>query len=113
MSVVRDRPDSPAEVLPTSEARKVLPKTSREFALKGKKAKPVFFGAHRVAAGVMLPYEAYLAMLDRIDDLSAALQVQARDAHDDGTRLSVDELLDELGFDRETLEAEIAAEDEA
>ena len=113
MSVVRDRPDSPAEVLPTSEARRALPRTSREFALKGKKAKPVFFGAHRVAAGVMLPYEGYLELLDRIDDLSIALQVRGRDKADEGERLSVDEVLDELGLDRDTLEAAITAEDEA
>jgi antitoxin StbD len=112
MPATRDRSAAPAEVLPTSEARKALSKTSREFEEKGAKAKPVFFGAHRRPAGVMLSYERYLQLLDRIDDLAIALQVRLRDRDDDGTRLSVDEVLEDLGFEREELEAQIRAEDE-
>lgn len=111
MPVVRPR-SAPPEVLPTSEARKALSRTSREFEEKGVKAKPVFFGAHRRPAGVMLSYERYLQLLDRIDDLAIALQVRMRDLDDDGTRLSVDEMLDDLGFDRADLEEQIREEDE-
>jgi hypothetical protein len=101
----------PAKVLPTSEARKTLSRTSREFEEKGAKAKPVFFGAHRRPAGVMLSYERYLDLLDRMDDLAIALEIRIRDRDDDGERVSVDHVLDELGLDRAKLEAEIAAED--
>jgi antitoxin StbD len=111
MPAVRDRSRAPAEVLPTSEARKALSRTSREFEAKGVKAKPVFFGAHRRPAGVMLSYERYLDLLDRIDDLAIALEIRIRDRDDDGERLTVDEVLDELGLERDALEAEIAAED--
>ena len=111
MPVVRDPSNTPAEVLPTSEARKALPRTSRDFEEQGAKAKPVFFGAHRRPAGVMLSFARYIELLDRIDDLSSALQVRLRDRSDDGARYSVDDVLNEMGFERGELEAEIDKED--
>jgi hypothetical protein len=105
---VRERP---IEVLPTSEARRTLPQTSRNFAERGAEAEPVFFGAHRKPSGVMLSFERYIDLLDRLDDLTVALEVRARDRDDDGTRVTLDEVLADLGFDRGDLEARIAAED--
>ena len=105
---VRDRP---IEVLPTSQARKCLPQTSRAFTEQGADAEPVFFGAHRKPAGVMLSYERYIRLLDQLDDLTIALKIERRDRADEGTRLSLDELIGNLGFDRAELEAQIAAED--
>jgi hypothetical protein len=112
MSAIRDR-HAAIKVLAMGEARRCLPQNSRYFEECGVKAAPVFFGAHRKPAGVMLSYELYLQLLDRVDDLAIALQIRERDQADAGVRLTVDELLDELGFDRATLEAEIASEDEA
>jgi antitoxin StbD len=107
---VRDRA---IEVLATSEARRTLSQMSREFVKRGAAADPVFFGAHRKPAGVMLSYDRYLQLLDRVDDLAIALEIRERDRVDDGTRLSLDELFSEHGFDRAALEAEIEAEDGA
>src|ERR1700675_2407034 len=106
---VRDRP---IEVLPMSQARKSLPQTSREFTERGADAEPVFFGAHRKPAGVMLSYERYIRLLDQLDDLTIALEIRKRDRGDDGTRLSLDELLGNLGLERDQLEAEIPVEDQ-
>jgi hypothetical protein len=98
MPAVRDR--RPPEVLSTDEARKALPQTSRGFAEQGADAEPVFFGAHRQPAGVMLSYERYLRMLDDLDDLSIALEVRRRDIADTGDRVSLDELIAEQGLSR-------------
>jgi hypothetical protein len=98
VTAVRDRV-SPPKVLATTEARASLPQTSREFAKKGAKAAPVFFGAHRRATGVMLSYERYLEMLDLLDDLTMALEIRRHDRADDGSRLSLDELIRGQGLD--------------
>jgi hypothetical protein len=47
----------------------------------------------------MLSYERYLKILDRLDDLSIALEVRKRDRRDDGTRLSLAELAREHDVD--------------
>ena len=60
MPALRDH--RPPEVLSTDEARRALPKTSQGFRKNGASAEPVFFGAHRQPAGVMLSYERYLRM---------------------------------------------------
>jgi hypothetical protein len=113
MTTPRARRAVITEVLAMAEARKGLPQTCRAFEQQGAEAEPVFFGAHRKPAGVMLSYERYLELLDRLDDLAIALIVRERDQSDGGKRLTVDEVLDDLGFDRAKLEAEIRAEDEA
>jgi hypothetical protein len=113
MSFTRDRHAVAFEVLAMGEARRCLPQTSRDFEEMGADAAPVFFGAHRRPAGVMLSFARYVQLLDRVDDLAIALQVRERDEADEGKRISVDELLEDLGFDRAELEAEISAEDEA
>ena len=105
---VRDRP---IEVLPTGEARRTLSQTSRDFTERGIEAEPVFFGAHRKPAGVMLSYERYMHLLDQLDDLEIALEIRRRDQRDTGERIELDDLLVELGMDRTALEVEIEAED--
>jgi len=104
MPAVRDRASAPPTVLPTSEARRSLPKTSREFKERGVNAEPVFFGAHREPAGVMLSYERYLKMLDLLDDLAIALRIRQRDHVDEGARLTLDELIREHGLERSDIE---------
>lgn len=100
MPAVRDRQRAtPADVLPTSVARRELTKTSREFVEKGVDAEPVFFGAHRKPQGVMLSYQRYLQLLDVLDDFAIALEVRRRDRSDQGTRLSLEELIREQGFE--------------
>ncbi len=103
----------PHDVLPTSEARRTLSQTAHAFIECGAAAEPVFFGAHRRPAGVMLSYERYLELLDRLDDLAVAAQVRQRDRDDTGARETLDAVLGEHGFDRAILEAEIASEDGA
>lgn len=93
---VRDRP---AEVLPTSEARRTLSQTARCFAELGADAEPVFFGAHRKPTGVILSFESYMQLLDRIDDLAIVGEVRARDARDTGSRIALADLLVEEGID--------------
>ena len=44
------------------------------------------------------------------EDLHSAAIVLARASIDDGSRSSLDEVITKLGFDRETLEAELEAE---
>ncbi|MFL5964663.1 MAG: hypothetical protein ACJ757_17440 [Gaiellaceae bacterium] len=61
----------------------------------------------------MLSYERYLEILDRLDDLAIAAQVRQRDQDDSGRRIALDAVLDEHGFTRSDLEAEIEREDGA
>jgi hypothetical protein len=99
---VRERTRTTApEVLPTNEARSRLSATSRAFVERGAKAAPVFFGPHRKPVGVMLSYEFFVGMLDLIDDLAIAAEVRRRDQVDDGSRLSLEELAREHGFEPE------------
>lgn len=95
---VRDRP---AEVLPTSEARRTLSQTARCFAQLGAEADPVFFGAHRKPTGVILSFERYMQLLDRLDDLAIVDEVRKRDARDTGGRVGLADLLAAEGIDRE------------
>ena len=90
----------PPKVLPMKEARDCLSKTSRMFVECGVEAEPVFFGSHRRPAGVILSYELYVRMLDLLDDLALSLEVKKRDREDDGSRLSLDDLLRSQGFER-------------
>jgi antitoxin StbD len=107
---VRDRA---AKVLATSEARKSLHETLRVFSECGAAAEPVFFGAHRRATGVMLSYERYVELLDRLDDLAIALEVARRDEVDDDTRFTTEEVFAEFGIDIEAIDAKLDADEEA
>jgi hypothetical protein len=96
---VRDRTTLPPRVLPTNEVRRCLAETSQLFKKRGAKAEPVFFGPRREPTGVMLSYERYLYMLERLDDLSIALEIRKRERDDDGTRLTIEELAQEHDID--------------
>ena len=50
------------------------------------------------------------SILQREDDLRSAALVLARAATDTGARTSLDDIISALGFDRDELEAEMAAE---
>lgn len=104
MPLLRPRPATPPEVLPMREARRTLPEMSRCFAEKGVNAEPVFFGAHRRPAGVMLSYERYINLLDMLDDLASLAEIRRRDRADDGQRMTLEELIAEQGFDPADLE---------
>lgn len=90
---------TPPEVLPMKEARRVLPSMSRCFAEQGADAEPVYFGAHRRPTGVMLSYERYRQILDLVDDLVAVLEARKRNRQDDGTRMSIEDLIRDQGLD--------------
>ena len=53
------------------------------------------------------------SILQREDDLRTATLVLARAATDPGTRTDLDDVLTAFGFDRDELEAELAAERDA
>ncbi|CAN5309284.1 hypothetical protein BH23ACT9_BH23ACT9_07240 [soil metagenome] len=87
--------------VPTTEARRELNKTLKRFRAEGPTADPVLFGAHRRPEAVILPYETYEVMQDLIEDAVITAQVRERDRHDDGTRITVDGLADQLGISLE------------
>jgi antitoxin StbD len=93
------RSATPLDVLPMKEARKSLPRMSRCFREQGAAAEPVFFGSHRKLVGVMLSYERYVQMLDLLDDFAAVLEIRRRDREDTGERMTLEELIEEQGFD--------------
>lgn len=90
----------PPNVLPMNEARACLSQHTRVFLEQGAEADPVFYGSHRRPSGVIMSYERYVQILDLLDDLAIALEVRKRDREDDGTRLSLDQLLRDQGFER-------------
>lgn len=60
-------------VQPLSEVRKRLSETVARFRREGAQAEPVIFGTHRKPEAIVLPYEAYEELLERITRLRAAL----------------------------------------
>lgn len=84
--------------VPTTEARRDLNRTLKRFRAEGAAAAPVVRGAHRKPEAVLLPYEAYEVMREIIEDTAIAAQVRERDAADDGSRISVDDLAADLGI---------------
>ncbi|WP_341251343.1 hypothetical protein [Euzebya pacifica] len=85
--------------IPTTEARRDLNRTLKRFRTEGPTAEPVLLGAHRRPEAIILPYEAYELLREVIEDVAIAGQVRERDREDDGTRMSVDDLAEELGID--------------
>ncbi|MCZ4069148.1 MULTISPECIES: hypothetical protein [unclassified Microbacterium] len=75
-------------VLPTSEARSVLPDALRRFRSEGALAQPVVFGGHRRAEGVVIPFELYAELLPVIEDLEIAHLVRERAAAGESGSLS-------------------------
>ena len=89
----------PTEVLPTSEARRLLTAITAEFREHGVASGPVLFGSHRRPEAAIVPYE-LVALLDPvIEDLVIAARVRERLAEDDGTRFSLEEVATELGLE--------------
>ena len=92
-----------ADVLGTNDARAALNRIAAGFEAGDRE--PVFFGPHRRPVGVIVSVDSYTEMLDQIDDLVIAREVQDRLANDDGTRLGFDELAEAVGFDPATFVA--------
>lgn len=63
-----------------------------------------------VPAAVVVGAARMRAILEREDDLRSAALVLTRAATDDGTRSSLDEVIEAFGFDRAELERELDAE---
>jgi hypothetical protein len=88
----------PTEVLPTSEARRLLTSIAAGFREHGAASGPVLFGSHRRPEAAIVPYE-LLELLDPVvEDLVIAARVRERLADDDGTRFAVDEVAAEFGI---------------
>lgn len=89
----------PTEVLPTSEARKLLTAITAEFREHGAASGPVLFGSRRRPEAAIVPYELVELLDPIIEDLVIAARARERLAGDDGTRFSVDEVAAEFGLD--------------
>jgi PHD/YefM family antitoxin component YafN of YafNO toxin-antitoxin module len=80
----------PHDVLATREARAQLPTLLERFRQAGADADPVVIGARRRPEAVVLSYERYLLLAGGREQVSAALDRQAREA---GESLDADEAL--------------------
>lgn len=89
----------PTEVLPTSEARKLLTVITAEFREHGTASGPVLFGSRRRPEAAIIPYELVELLDPIIEDLVIAARVRERLADDDGTRFSVDEVATRFDLD--------------
>lgn len=89
--------------VPTSQARSELTSTVQRFRTEGAAAQPVVFGSHRKPEAVILPYAAYEALLEIAEELDIAERVRERDASDDGTRFTLEEVAEEIGIDLDSL----------
>lgn len=87
------------DVLPTSEARVELSSTLERFRREGLAAEPLVFGNHRRAEGVVVPFELFEAVYEAIEEVRVAAVLRARMA-DDAPRVSLEDAIDQLGFDR-------------
>lgn len=87
-------------VLPTSEARSVLPDALRRFRAEGALAQPVVFGGHRRAEGVVIPFELYAELLPVIEDIEIAHLVRERTAKGESAPLA--DIAATLGLDPDT-----------
>lgn len=67
-------------VMPTNEARGVLPQTLARFRERGVLAEPMVFGTHRRPEAVVIPYELYAELLPVIEDVEIAHMVRDRSA---------------------------------
>lgn len=89
--------------IPTSVARRELTQTVSRFREEGVGADPVVFGSHRKPEAVVLPYQAYEALMELAEEYVIAARIRERDAADTGTRYTLGEIADEFGVDLETL----------
>lgn len=80
-------------------ARRELTRTVKRFREEGATAEPVVFGSHRRPEAVLLPFEAYEALLEIAEDAAIAKKVRERASADTGGRLTLQESAEELGVD--------------
>ena len=97
-------------VLGTRELRDQMSEILREIREKGAKAKPVIGGANRRPELIILPYEAYMELMDELDNLAIADELKERLPHA-FTRptTSLEDTARELGFDPDVIFAEGAS----
>lgn len=89
----------PTEVLPTSEARRLLTTITGEFREHGAASGPVLFGSRRRPEAAIVPYELIELLDPVIEDLVIAARVRERLAEDDGTRYTLEEVAAEFGLE--------------
>ena len=89
----------PPKVATVREARENLSHYLSETRELGVEAPPKFFGAHRHAEAVVLPYERFLQLLDAEENADLSSLVAFRSASRVGTSVSLDEAMETLGVD--------------
>ncbi len=92
-------------VLPTSVARSELTKIVAAFRAHGAAAGPVLFGNQRKPEAAVVPYELIRLLDPIIEDLVTAARVQERLAEDTGERITHEQVVATMGWDREAPEA--------
>jgi len=85
------------EIRPTSVAREQLSALLSRFRREGATAEPMFFGSHRKAEGVVLPFELYQAVAEPIAEAREAALLQER-INDGKPRISLEAAIENLGF---------------
>lgn len=81
-----------AEVVTTGEARDALHQIAKRF--DEGDGEPVYFGSHRRAQGVIVPVDVWERLLEQAEDELDLASARKRLAHDDGRRLTRDDLDD-------------------
>lgn len=79
-----------ANVAATGEARDALHQIAKRF--DAGQGEPVYFGSHRRAQGVIVPVEIWERLLEQAEEELDLEFARDRLAHDDGRRLSRDEI---------------------
>lgn len=91
-----DKPDF-GEVLSTRDTRAQLPTLLKNFRGKKEGAKPVVVGANRKAEAVFMSWDSYRAIMDYLDDIAIAGEVERRQEAAGNKRLSESEFLKAVG----------------
>lgn len=89
----------PTEVLPTSEARRLLTTITAQFRERGAASGPVLFGSRRRPEAAIVPYELIELLDPLIEDMVVAARVRERMAADTGARYSLEEVAAEFGLE--------------
>lgn len=84
----QDEVMSMKQVFPSHAAREELPKALHRFREEGTTAEPLFFGAHRRAEAVMIPFDLYSQLLPAIEEVKIAQLVRQRTLAGPATPLS-------------------------
>jgi PHD/YefM family antitoxin component YafN of YafNO toxin-antitoxin module len=79
-----------ADVVTTGEARDALHRIAKRF--DEGDGEPVYFGSHRRAQGVIVPVDVWERLLEQAEDELDLASARKRLAHDDGRRLTRDDL---------------------